>query len=135
VAVAEASEVARGVSPDEIERWVREAARAASSKSGEDIVVLEVGRVASITSWFVITSGRNPRQVKALVEEIEERVAAIGGPKPLRIEGLDALEWVLMDYGDFVVHVFVDAARRLWGDVPRLDWADPATEPRPHSAR
>lgn len=130
--------MARGVSPDEIERWVREAARAASSKSGEDIVVLEVGRVASITSWFVITSGRNPRQVKALVEEIEERVAAIGGPKPLRIEGLDALEWVLMDYGDFVVHVFVDAARRfyelerLWGDVPRLDWADAAAEPRPH---
>ncbi|MCX7620462.1 MAG: ribosome silencing factor, partial [Acidimicrobiales bacterium] len=88
------------------------------------------------TVWFVITSGSNPRQVKTLCEEVEEKVAEAGGPKPLRIEGLDSLQWVLMDYGDFVVHVFDDQTRayyeleRLYRDVPVLDWRAPAIEIR-----
>lgn len=79
-----------------------------------------------ITDWFVITSGSNPRQVRAIVEEIEEQLRRSGGPRPLRTEGRDGLEWVLVDYGAFVVHVFNAESReyydleRLWKDVPRL---------------
>jgi ribosome-associated protein len=91
--------------------------------------VLDVGDVLAITDAFVITSAGNSRLVKAVVEEVEFAVADAGGPKPRRVEGADKLEWVLMDYGDFVVHVFLDETRqfyeleRLWSDVPRLAWA------------
>lgn len=109
-------------------RWVLLAAEAAAAKTDEPTVVLEVGEVLAITGWFVITGGTNTRQVRTLAEEVEERVAEAGGPKPLRVEGLDAAQWVLLDYGDFIVHVFLDEARefydleRLWRDVPTLDW-------------
>lgn len=105
------------------------AARAADAKKGERTLVLDVSDVLSITGWFVITSGSNTRLVKTITEEVEAGVAEAGGPKPLRIEGLDGLRWVLMDYGDFVVHVFLDEERdyyeleRLWSDVPRVEWA------------
>jgi ribosome-associated protein len=104
------------------------AARAAAAKTDEDTVVLDVGNVLAIVGYFVITAGRNGRQVKALAQEIEEKVARAGGPKPRRVEGLDGLEWVLLDYGDFVVHIFHHETRkyyeleRLWSDVPRIDW-------------
>jgi ribosome-associated protein len=109
--------------------WVLEAARAAASKTDETTVVLDVGEVLSITGWFVITSGGNSRQVRTIAETVEERVAGIGGPKPLRIEGLDSSQWVLMDYGDFIVHVFMEETRafydleRLWRDVPTVKWS------------
>jgi ribosome-associated protein len=115
-------------SADQVLGWVRTAAAAAASKTDDPTVVLDVGEVLSITSWFVVTSGGNPRQVKTVAEEVEWQVADGGGPRPVRIEGLDTLQWVLMDYGDFVVHVFHEEARRyyelerLWSDVPRLDW-------------
>jgi ribosome-associated protein len=115
-------------SADQVLGWVRTAAAAAASKTDDPTVVLDVGEVLSITSWFVVTSGGNPRQVKTVAEEVERQVADGGGPRPVRIEGLDTLQWVLMDYGDFVVHVFHEEARRyyelerLWSDVPRLDW-------------
>lgn len=92
-------------------------------------MVLDVGEILAITDAFVITSAGNTRLVKTLVDEVEFRVAEAGGPRPLRVEGLDQLEWVLMDYGSFVVHVFLTETRefyeleRLWGDVPRLAWA------------
>jgi ribosome-associated protein len=66
--------------------------------------------------------------VKTIAEEVEHQVGLDGGPRPLRVEGLDDLSWVLLDYGDFVVHVFSEEARRfyelerLWSDVPRVDW-------------
>jgi ribosome-associated protein len=108
--------------------WAVVAARAAAAKTDESTVVLEVGDVLAITGWFVITSGRNTRQVRTLAEAVEEQVSEAGGPKPLRVEGLDTAQWVLLDYGDVVVHVFLDEARefydleRLWRDVPSLDW-------------
>ena len=70
-----------------------------------DIVLLEVGEVLSIVDWFVITSAANPRQVRTIAEEVEEKIKVAGGPGPLRTEGFDDLRWVLLDYGDFVVHV------------------------------
>jgi ribosome-associated protein len=113
---------------DDIERWAVIAARAADAKQGRDVVVLEVGEVLAIADYFVITSGGNARQVRTIAEEIEKQIADAGGPKPRRIEGLQEPRWVLMDYGDFVVHVFLQETRdfyeleRLWGDVPRVEW-------------
>ncbi len=110
------------------------AARAADAKLGQRTLVLDVSDVLSITGWFVITSGSNPRQVKTIAEEVEEQVAVAGGLRPLRTEGLDGRRWVLLDYGDFVVHVFLDEERdyydleRLWSDVPRVDWQPEPSE-------
>jgi ribosome-associated protein len=110
--------------------WPVVAARAAAEKQANDPVILDVGDVLAICDHFVIVSGRNTRQVRTITEEIERVVAESGGPKPNRLEGRDDLRWVLMDYGDFVVHVFLQEARdyyeleRLWSDVPRISWAD-----------
>ncbi|MBA3303259.1 MAG: ribosome silencing factor [Acidimicrobiia bacterium] len=104
------------------------AARAAASKQGSDTVGLEVGSVLAIVDWFVITSGSNPRQVRTIAEEVEAQVKADSGEGPLRTEGLGDAGWVLLDFGDVVVHVFLEEVRayyeleRLWGDVARLDW-------------
>lgn len=105
------------------------AARAADAKQGEATVVLAMSETLGVTDAFVITSGRNTRQVRTIVDEVEHEVKADGGPSPLRVEGRDDFGWVLMDYGDFVVHVFLDERRsyydleRLWGDSPRVEWA------------
>lgn len=83
----------------------------------------------ALCEMFVIASAANDRQVKAICDEVERQVDEAGGPKPIRIEGLNDLQWVLMDYGDVVVHVFQQEQRefydldRLWADVPRVDWA------------
>ena len=116
---------------DDDARWAIEAARAADDKSAADVVVLEVGPVMAVCGWFVIASGSNTRLVRSVAEAVEEQVAAAGGPRPLRSEGFDDLRWVLLDYGDFVVHVFSEEARkfydleRLWSDVTRVDWRRP----------
>ena len=108
--------------------WAIEAARAADDKLASDVVVLEVAEVLALCGWFVIASAANDRQVKAMCDEVEQRVHEFGGPRPKRIEGLDTLQWVLMDYGDVVVHVFQQDVRefydleRLWADVPRVEW-------------
>ncbi|MFV0257983.1 MAG: ribosome silencing factor [Acidimicrobiales bacterium] len=112
---------------DEIVGWVRTAVDAANDKLGRDTEAFFVGEVLSITDWFVITSGGSARQVRAIVDEIEEQLTRTGGPKPVRIEGRESLDWVLMDFGSFIVHVFSAETReyysleRLWKDVPRLD--------------
>jgi ribosome-associated protein len=106
------------------------AARGASAKLGHDTVVLTVGEVLSIAEHFVITSAPNDRQVRAIADEVERSVHDATGEKPIRTEGLDALRWVLLDYGDLVVHVFLEEDRgfyeleRLWADVPTVRWDD-----------
>jgi ribosome-associated protein len=118
---------------ESIERWPVLAAQAAASKKAIDPVILAVGDVLAITDSFVIVSATNTRQVRTIAEEIEQQIGAAGGPKPLRIEGLDDLHWVLVDYGAFVVHVFLQETRdyyeleRLWSDVPRIEWEETAT--------
>ncbi len=117
------------VSESDIELWVSTAARAAEDKKATDPIVLKVGAIIAITDSFVITSGANARQVRTITDEIEKQIKEVGGPAPRRIEGLTDASWVLMDYGDFIVHVFVQESRefydleRLWGDAPRIEWS------------
>ena len=108
------------------------AARAADAKGATDVVVLEVGDVLVVADEFVIASASNDRLVKALVDDVERAVGEAGFGAPLRVEGLDDRHWVLIDYGDVVVHVFVAETRqyyeleRLWSDVPRVAWDEAA---------
>jgi ribosome-associated protein len=117
---------------DQVREWARTAARAASAKGGDETVIIEVGAVLAITDAFVISSGRNTRQVRTIAEEVETRLKAEGGISPLRVEGLGDSQWVLLDYGDLVIHVFLDETRefydleRLWSDAPRVAWEDEA---------
>lgn len=102
------------------------AAEAAAEKRANDVLVLDVGDILGITEVFVVASASNRRQVKAIVDEVEEQVRVLHGSAPASIEGLDDAGWVLMDYGDFVVHVFLDETReyyaleRLWSDAPTI---------------
>src|SRR6266566_2664817 len=133
ISMASSSNVSGGATLDTIRHWVTTAARAASAKKGEDIVVLDVGDVLAITDAFLITSGSNRRQVLTIAEEVEAQVKDVGGPSPMRIEGLTDAQWVLLDYGDFVVHVFLDEVRRyydlerLWADAPVVEWDEGVT--------
>ncbi len=108
------------------------AARAADAKSGEETVILGMGELLGVTDAFVVTSGRNTRQVKTIVDEVERQVKESSGRSPHRVEGMSDGYWVLMDYGDFLVHVFLDEARafydleHLWTDAPRVAWATAA---------
>ena len=113
---------------DELLRLVHVAAAAADDKKADETLIIDVGDVFAVSDYFVITSGSNPRQVNAIADAVEEEVKNAGGPGPVRVEGLDQREWVLMDYGAFVVHVFRREQRnfyqleRLWGDRPRVEW-------------
>lgn len=120
---------------DEVVEWAQIAARAADEKLATDTLVIDVADVIAITDVFLITAGSNPRQVRAIANNIEEMVIRGGGPKALRREGHDTFEWMLLDFGVFICHVFVAEHRayyeleRLWGDRPRIAWAsDEPTE-------
>jgi ribosome-associated protein len=106
----------------------RAAARAADDKKGDDIIILDVGDIMGIVESFVITSASNTRLVRTIVDEIEKQVHEQFAVKPRAVEGTDDYSWVLIDYGDFVVHVFLTETRefygleRLWADAARLPW-------------
>jgi len=101
------------------------ALRAASDKKGIELMVLDLRAIASFTDYFLIASGTNVRQVQAIADEIVEQLKK-HGTRAARVEGYNTAEWVLVDYGDFVVHVFEDKARkfydleRLWRDATRV---------------
>jgi ribosome-associated protein len=111
------------------------AARAADDKKAENTIVLQVGNVLGITEFFVVTSASNRRLVRSIVDAVEEQVRAELGRSPLRSEGVAEQQWVLVDYGDVVVHVFADEVRayyeieRLYRDVPRIEWRAAASDP------
>ena len=125
---ASAERVVAATEPAAVPEAAVLAARAAEAKLGEDTVVLAMGDLLAVTDAFVVTSGRNTRQVRTIVEEVERQVKEATGRSPWAVEGLHDLRWVLMDYGDFLVHVFLDEARayydleRLWGDAPHVAW-------------
>ena len=109
------------------------AAAAADAKLGRETVVLAMEEALGVVDAFVVTSGRNVRQVKTICEEVEQQVKTRAGRSPLRVEGLRDATWVLMDYGDFVVHVFLEELRsfydleHLWIGAPRVRWREEAT--------
>jgi ribosome-associated protein len=119
--------------PIETTDLVRIAADALDDKKGMDITLLDVGDLLSITEVFVIVTGTSRPHVRTLAETVDEKLKE-HGRRPLRTEGAAEGEWVLLDYGDFVVHVFQETPRdfygleRLWGDAPRVQW-----EPSVHS--
>jgi ribosome-associated protein len=106
----------------------RIAARAADDKKGEDIVVLDVAEIMGIVDAFVITHASNTRLVRAIVDEVKKQLLDRAGVKPRSVEGLDDMTWVLLDYGDLIVHVFLAETRefygleRLWSDAARIVW-------------
>jgi len=104
------------------------ALRAASDKKALDLVVLDLRQIASFTDFFVITSGTNVRQVKAIADEVVEQLKR-QGTRAARVEGYSTAEWVLVDYGDFILHVFEDKARKFY-DLERL-WRDAVRVPVP----
>lgn len=117
---------------------VHTAARAASEKLAKDLVAFDVSEQLAITDAFLLASGANDRQVKAIVEEIEDALREVG-EKPLRREGHREGRWVLLDYGDIVVHVqHVEereyyALERLWRDCPAIPLpADVVVSAGPH---
>jgi ribosome-associated protein len=117
-----------GITSERTREGCAVAARAASAKLGRDTVVLGVEKLLAITDAFLVTSGANPRQVRTIRDEVERQLKLSGWEDPLSVEGLDDARWVLMDYGDFLVHVFLEETRRfydlehLWGDAPRWAW-------------
>ena len=114
------------------------AVRACQEKKGTDIRVLELDAQASgFTDYFVLCSASNPRQVQAIADDVDQKLSAIG-VEPKHIEGRTQAEWVLMDYVDFVVHVFSETARkfydleRLWKTATNIDLSElekPARKP------
>ncbi|HKX73988.1 MAG TPA: ribosome silencing factor [Acidimicrobiia bacterium] len=103
------------------------AADALADKKGSDIVLLEVGDIFTIADVFVIATGTSRPHVQTLADRVEELLKE-SGRRPLRDEGRAEAEWVLIDYGDVVVHIFQTAARdyydleRLWRDAPAISW-------------
>ncbi|HEX3794573.1 MAG TPA: ribosome silencing factor [Acidimicrobiales bacterium] len=107
------------------------AALAADDKLGHETVVLAMTELFGVVDAFVITSAQNARHVRSLVEEIELKVKEAHQLAPVRIEGLQDGTWVLMDYGDFIAHVFLQETREyydlehLWSGAPRVAWRGP----------
>lgn len=111
----------------ELDENVKLALHSASEKKAFDLVGLDLREVASFTEFFIIASGSNQRQVQAIADEIEEQLKKQLKSKPVRTEGYSTADWVLMDYGDFIVHIFEQKARefydleRLWRDAKKVE--------------
>ena len=125
----ERTEGAAQPSGEELDERVRLALHAAGEKKAHDLVVLDLREVASFTDYFLIASGTNVRQVHAIADAIEEELRKRLRVRPARVEGYKSAEWVLLDYGDFIFHVFEEKSRRFY-DLERL-WRDAARVPLP----
>jgi len=111
------------------------AIRAAEDKKAADLVVLDLRKATGFTDYFLICSGNNPRQIRAIADAVMDTLAVDGAARP-HLEGYDRSEWVLLDYFDFIVHIFAPDTRlfydleRLWGNAERID-----VDERPRPAR
>jgi ribosome-associated protein len=106
------------IAPEELDERIQFALIAASDRKAIEPVVMDLRSLASFTDFFVITSGANTRQVQAIADAVVEQLKS-AGERALRVEGYNTAEWVLVDYGDFIVHIFDDKARRFY-DLERL---------------
>jgi ribosome-associated protein len=119
----------------DVKRQVAEVISACQEKKAEEIAILNLEQGSgAFTDYFIICSGTNPRQIQAISDEVEERLKK-SGMRPTHVEGYKQAEWVLLDYVDFVVHIFSGKSRRfydlerLWKSAKRLDASD-LTRPR-----
>ena len=112
---------------EDLDAEVKLAIRSASEKKAFDIRALDLREVTSFAEFFVIASGANQRQVQAISDEIDEQLKKQLQMRPIRIEGYTSAEWILLDYGDFIVHIFEQKARefydleRLWRDAKKVE--------------
>jgi ribosome-associated protein len=108
------------------------AVRAAQSKKAFDVVVLDLRKTGGFTDYFVICSGGSGRQIQAIADAVKDTLKEEFGERPLLAEGIDKSEWILLDYFDFIVHVFSVECRafygleRLWGNAERHEFVEPA---------
>jgi ribosome-associated protein len=120
---------------NDLTRQVAEAISACQSKKAEEVSVLQMEKNSgAFTDYFVVCSGTNPRQIQAISDEVEQRLGKAGF-RPTHVEGYRQAEWVLLDYVDFVVHVFSEKARhyydleRLWKSAKKMEPAELAAKP------
>src|SRR5579884_988868 len=119
----------------QIRQQVALAVQVIEDKKGEDVVILEMDRNSgAFTDYFIVCSGTNPRQIQAIADDVQKQLGD-EGQRPNSVEGYNQAEWVLVDYVDFVLHVFSERARkfydleRLWKSAKRLSVADLAKKP------
>jgi len=119
---------------------VTRAVRAALEKKAMNVVVLDLRHTPAFTDFFVLCSGQNVRQVKAIADSVEDTLRE-AGVRPAHVEGYDRADWVLMDFFTFIVHVFAPHTRefysleRLWGDAERIEMGDEPPDERQKSAQ
>ena len=123
-----------GMKKNNLRRQLAEAVSACQEKKAEEITILEMEKGSgAFTDYFVVCSGTNPRQIQAISDEVEERLEK-SGLHPTHVEGYKQAEWVLLDYVDFVVHIFSEKARkyydleRLWKSAKKLAPHEPAAQ-------
>ena len=115
---------------DELDEPVKLALKSASDKKAFELVALDLRGIATFADFFVVAGGANTRQVQAIADEITEQLKKQLKSKVLRTEGYNTGEWILLDYGDFIVHIFEEKARefydleRLWRDAKRVELPD-----------
>ena len=129
------------MSAAQIRRQVAQALAACESKKAFDFTLLKLAAASSgFTDYFLVCSGTNPRQIQAICDEVEDQLER-AGLRPAHIEGYRQAEWVLLDYVDFVVHIFSERARRyydlerLWKSAERLEPSALLPKPRPKAKR
>jgi len=126
--------------PADFDHRIRAALHAAAEKKAIDLTVLDLRGVATFTDFFIISTGANKRQIQAISDEVVDQLKRQGSPAA-RVEGYQAAEWILIDYGDFIVHVFDEKARRfydleyLWREAKRLDLTPGVLDSQISSAR
>lgn len=119
------SDTRRKASSPRLPKQVETAVLAALDKKASDVVVLDLRKVGGFTDYFVLCTGQNLRQIKAIADAVKDQLAA-RHVKPAHVEGYERAEWVLLDYFDFIVHVFTSEMRafygleRLWGSATRI---------------
>lgn len=112
---------ARKKEEEALDARVARAVEAVAEKKASDVALLRISKIASFADYFLICSGGSARQVQAISSEVRDKLAEMG-VKPLHTEGERAADWILLDYGDFIVHVFIETSRRFY-DLERL-WRD-----------
>jgi ribosome-associated protein len=107
-------------------KQITAAIQAAEDKQARDLIVLDLSKASGFTDYFVICSGTNPRQIRAIADAVIEALGS-DGAKPAHVEGYERSEWILIDYFDFIVHIFAPETRvfygleRLWGNAERVE--------------